>query len=212
VIPFTALNARFLHVSNKPASIVDHPRLKGEFSGMLFDSARVAGTYMAELNGSERFMFSATLAQLPMERLNSATGPLLRVQVNGGLLQRMVMSMEGDHRRAKGTVALRYSDLLFRVEPGTPRELRHSMFGSVIETMLKETYGGGLSADRERSYTIFRDPDRSMITYIWHAAREGLARNLAPEAWGRMRSMLRQDFGQMREQRAGRRARRQGRR
>jgi hypothetical protein len=211
VIAFTELNARFLHISNEQASIADHPRIEGEFNGMLFDSARVAGTYTAELDGSERFTFLATAAQLPTERLNSATRPLLRVQVNGGRLNRMAMSMEGDHRKARGTVALNYSDLLFRIEPGTPRELRHSMFGSVIETMLKESYGGGLSAERERSYSIDRDPHRSMITYIWHAAREGLARNLAPEAWERMRSMLRQDFGQMKEQRAVRKARRQGR-
>jgi|GEM_PF-1225251 len=209
VISFTDLNARFLHVSNELTSIADHPRIVGEFSGMLFDSARVAGSYSAELDGSERFTFSATASDLPMEQINSATRPLLRVQLSGGRLDRMAMSMEGDHRKAKGTVALKYSNLLFRVEPGTPRELRHSMFGSVIETMMKEAYGGGLSADRERTYAIDRDPDRSMITYIWHAAREGLARNLAPEAFDRMRSMLRTDFGQLKEQRAARKARKE---
>jgi hypothetical protein len=79
----------------------------------------------------------------------------------------------------------------------------------VIETMLKEAYGGGLSADRSRSWSIDRDQHRSLITYLWHGMREGLARNMAPEAWERMRSMLRTDAEQRREQRELRRQRRQ---
>lgn len=206
---FRHLEGRFTHVTNFGPAIAEHPRMEGGFSGLLFDSARVSGRYTADLDGSDRFTVMATATGLPLRTLNSATRPLLRIQVNGGHLHRLDLRMDGDDRRARGELALHYSDLLVRVEPGTPRELRHSMFGSVIETMLKEAYGGGLSADRSRNWSIDRDPHRSIITYIWHAAREGLARNLAPEAWERMRSMLRTDAEQRRERRALRRQRKQ---
>jgi hypothetical protein len=211
-VPFDQLQGRFLHLGNEPDAIGRNERIEGEFSGTLFGDAALSGTYNVRLDGSNRFQLTAQVRELDLTQLNTATGPLLRIEVNGGQLHRMHLRMEGDERRAKGDVALHYDDLKVRIEPGTPRELRHSMFGSVIETMLTEAYGGGLSADRERSYTIDRDTTKSMITYLWHALREGLARNLAPEAWGRMRSMLRQDAEQRREQRATRKAQRSGRR
>ncbi|MEX1131845.1 MAG: hypothetical protein WEC15_01345 [Flavobacteriales bacterium] len=208
-VPFDRLDGSFMHVTNFGPAILEHPRIEGGFSGLLFDSARIAGRYTAELDGSDRFTLMATATDLPLKNLNSATRPMLRVQVNAGTLHRMDLHMEGDDRRAKGDLALHYSDLLVRVEPGTPRELRHSMFGSVVETMLKEAYGGGLSADRSRTWSIDRDPYRSMITYMWHGVREGLARNLAPEAMERMRNMLRTDAELRKEQRALRKQRRQ---
>jgi len=208
-VPFDRLEGSFTHITNFGPAILEHPRIEGGFGGVLFDSARIAGRYTAELDGSDRFTLMASATDLPLKNLNSATRPLLRVQVNGGTLHRMDLRMEGDDRRAKGDLALHYSDLLVRVEPGTPRELKHSMFGSVVETMLKEAYGGGLSADRSRHWSIDRDPHRSMLAYLWHGVREGLARNLAPEAMERMRSMLRTDAELRREQRALRKQRRQ---
>ena len=209
IVPFDALEGQFTHISNFGPAILEHPRIEGGFSGQLFNGARLSGRYTAELDGSDRFTVMATVLDLPLVNLNAATRPLLRMQVNGGRLHRLDLRMEGDDRRARGELALHYTDLLVRVEPGTPRELRHSMFGTVLETMLKEAYGGGLSADRSRNWSIERDPNRSLITYIWHGTREGLARNLAPEAWDRMRNMLRTDAEQRREQRELRRQRRQ---
>lgn len=206
---FTRMEGRFTNVTNFGLAILENQRMEGGFSALLLDTARLAGRYTAELDGSDRFSVMATVLGVPLKQLNTITRPLLRVQVNDGVLHRLDLRMEGDDRRAKGDLAIHYSDLHLRVEPGTTRELRHSMFGSVVETMLKDAYGGGLSADRSRNWSIERDSTRSMLTYLWHGTREGLVRNLAPEAWERMRSMLRQDFGQMKEQRAVRKARRQ---
>ncbi len=212
VVPFDGLEGSFTHITNFGPAILEHPRIEGGFSGLLFDSARIVGRYSAELDGSDRFTVDATATHLPLMNLNTATRALLRMQIDGGRLHGLDLHMEGDDSRARGELSLAYSDLLVRVEPGTPRELRHSMFGSVIETMLKEAYGGGLSADRESKFSIDRDPYRGLITYIWHSTREGLARNLAPEAWERMRLMLRTDAEQRREQRDRRRQRRKDRR
>lgn len=211
-VTFAQLESRFTNVTNFGPAILENPRLEGVFGCLLLDSARLSGRFSAELDGSDRFSIMATVVGLPMEQLNILARPLLRVQVNDGMLHRLDLSMEGDDRRAKGDLAIHYSDLLLRVEPGTPRELRHSMFGSVLETMLKEAYGGGLSADRSRTWSIERDTTRSLLTYLWHSTREGLVRNLTPEAMDRMRSMLRTDAELRREQRALRKQRKEERR
>lgn len=211
-ISFTELEGRFINVTNFGPAILKNPKLEGGFSSLLLDSARLAGRFTAELDGSDRFSVMATVLGLPVKELNGITRPLLRVQVNDGILHRLDLRMEGDDRRAKGDLAINYTDLLLRVEPGTPPELRHSMFGSVVETMLKDAYGGGLSADRSRNWSIERDTTRSMLTYLWHGTREGLVRNLTPEAVDRMRSMLRTDAEQRREQRALRKQRKEERR
>jgi hypothetical protein len=208
-LPFTGLDAEFRHLSNEPNAIKENPRITGEVVGMIFDTAQVRCRYSAELDGSQQFTLNATVSELPVVVLNGVTRPLMRVQMQGGQLEHLELDMEGDERKAKGSMAMRYTDLKLRVEPGTPRSMHNSMFGNVLETMLTEAYGGGLTADRERKFNIDRDPTRAFTGYLWHATREGLARNLTPEAWDRMREMLRSDAEQRREQRAARRARKQ---
>ena len=208
-IPFTDLNAEFRHISNKESVIEENPRIVGEVVGLMFDTAQVSCRYTAELDGSQKFTLNATVSELPVVVLNGVTRPLMRVEMQGGQLEQLELEMEGDERKAKGSMAIRYTDLKLRVEPGTPRSMHNSMFGNVLETMLTEAYGGGLTADRERKFNIDRDPTRAFTGYLWHATREGLARNLTPEAWDRMREMLRSDAELRREQRAARRAKKQ---
>lgn len=209
--PFSELQGAFLHITNEPEVILEHPRITGHATGLLFEVAPVTLNYSAELDGSQDFKIVADVSDLKLVAINPISRSLLRIQVNGGRLDSMHLTMEGNERKAKGLMKIRYTDLLVRVEPGTPRAVHNSMFGNVIETMLKEAYGGGLTADRERKYSIDRDPDRAITTYLWHAIREGLARNLAPEAWDRMRLMLRVDAKERREQRARRKAQKEAR-
>ncbi len=203
-VPFTGMNARFHNITNEAGSIAEGDSITGDFTFMIFDSARVEGRYSAALNGNERFTLTASLAGLPLVELNRATRPLLRMEVEQGVLRHLTLRMNGNARRAKGTMAVDYADVLVQVEPGTPRELRHSMLGSVMDIMLLQEYGGGMSADRERNYTVERDPERSVFNFVWHATREGLVRNLMPEAKERMRTVLRTDAEKRREDRAAR--------
>ncbi len=206
-LPFTHMQARFAHVSNTVDPRATPVPLTGTFSGMLFDSAGFSGTYDAELSGSQRFTFAAQVRDLPCLQLDQATRPLLRMVVEDGQLHQLDLRMVGDERRSKGTVAMRMSDLRVRVEPGTPVDERHSMFGALLETMLAEEYGGGLDMDRRKNYQVDRNPERGVFTYIWHVLREGIARNLLPEAMGRVKGMIRMDKAKLRAARTERRAR-----
>jgi hypothetical protein len=212
-LPIMALEARFVHLVN---DLEDDPRvvrkpLAGTFSGFLFDSAAFTGTYAAELDPSQRFTLDLQVHELPCVVLNQATRPLMRLVVEEGILHRLELQMAGDDRQAKGMVAMRVSDLRVRVEPGTPTRERHSMFGALLETMLAEEYGGGLDMDGRRSFQVERDPDRGVFTYLWQALREGLSRNLLPEAKGRVKAMFRQDKARSRMAREQRKARREDR-
>lgn len=199
-MPFTRINARFRNMTNE--HIVEGDSITGSFTLTVFDSAKVDGRYSAALDGSERFKLTASLVRLPLVELNRASRPLLHMEVERGLLHGMRLLMEANGRRAKGTLSVNYSDLVVRVEPGTPSEMRHSLFGNVMDVMLSEAYGGGMSADRERNFSVERDPDRSIFNYVWHATREGIVRNLLPEAKERMRRVLRTDAEKRREGRA----------
>jgi hypothetical protein len=210
-LPLSELNARFLHVRN---DAVEDPReekhpLTGSFSGVLYDTAVFNGGYVAELDGSQKFTLDLQVHELRCTDLNEATRPLMRLVVDEGQLHLLDLRMTGDERRAKGVVAMRLSDLRAQVEPGTPADQRHSMFGALLETMLAEEYGGGLDMDRRRSFQVERDPERGVFTYLWHVLREGLSRNLLPEAKERVRSMIRQDKARSREAKAKRKARRE---
>lgn len=205
-VPFSNLNGSFLHISNEQNVIEGAPEITGSLTGLMFDTAHVECYYAAALNGSEKFEITITASGLPVVVLNEVTRPLGRLEMQTGQLERMHLHMEGDDRKARGTLALRYTDLKARVEPGTPRELYNSMMGTIVETMLKEPYGGGLDADRERKFTVDRDPNRALTAYLWHATREGLVRNLSPEVVDRMKQMLKVDGDRRRERRAQKRA------
>lgn len=206
-VDFTHLHAEFLHITNHPAARVKGERITGTVEGALFDSASVAVRYAADLDTSGRFLVVATVSDLPLTHLNRAVQPLMRMQIGSGMLHRLALRMDGNDVRARGNLSLHYSDLLLRVEPGTPSAVRHSMFGSVMDAMLSQAYGGPLDAEGGRDFTVQRERDRSIFTYCWHATREGLVRNLVPEAKDRMRTMLRTDAEQRREERALRKAR-----
>jgi hypothetical protein len=213
-LPLTDLQARFLHVVNDEA---DDPRvepmpLSGSFTGVVFDAASFSGNYDARLDGPQEFSLAIAVRELPCSSMNEATRPLMRMVMKEGQLHELRLRMSADDRRAKGVVAMRVSDLRVQVEPGTPERERHSMFGAILETMLAEEYGGGLDMDRSRSFTVERDPQRGVFTYLWHVLREGLARNLLPEAKERVKAMLRVDRARGKEARAKRKALREQRR
>ena len=201
-VSFAKMNARFHNITNEPEAIADGDSITGVLSFMLFDNAQVKGRYSAALDGSERFKLTASVAHLPMVDLNRVTRPLMYMQVEQGTLDHMELRMDANARRAKGSLAMDYKDIIVRVEPGTPSELRHSMMGNMMDIMLSKTYGGGMSADRERNFSVDRDPERSIFNFVWHATREGLTRNLVPEAKERMRTVLKTDAEKRREERA----------
>lgn len=206
-VPFHGIQARFTGISNERDRNAGDRRILGDMRFRLFGHADGQAQYTANMDKRGRFTLDAVVTDLPLLHIDPITRPLLRMQVLSGELHRLKLRMEGNDNRARGTLAMHYSDLRFRVEPGTPPEERHQLFGSVLETMLSESYGGGLSADRERTFAVERAKDRSILTYAWHATREGLLRNLVPEAKDRMRQMLRTDVDNLREQRALNKAR-----
>ncbi len=209
-VPFTALSARFLKIDNDPEGNEEGSAFSGEFSGSLFDEGHFTGHYGVTPGGSGRFSLGLTLTDLPLTAINIASRPLLRMEVEGGALNSMTLQMEGDERRAKGSLSMDYVGFLMRVEPGTPIELRHSLFGGVLSTVQEEAYGGGLTATSTRNIAVDRDPRGSIFNYIWRMTREGLVRNLRPEVRERLRTVLRSDAKQRREDRAARKEKKNG--
>lgn len=206
-VPFQEVDGRFTGITNDEELKAQGTRLKGDLRFRIFGSAPATATYSAALDGSNRFTVDAEVHDLALTRIDTLTRALLRMQVRYGELHRLQLHMEGNNDRAKGSLAMNYTDLRFGVEPGTPAEVRHSLFGNVLEAMLSQTYGGGISADSERNFNVDRAKDRSILTYAWHGVREGLLRNLVPEAKERMRVMLRTDLDRLKEQKALRKER-----
>ena len=206
-VPFTALRARFLQIDNDAVGSAEASAFNGEFSGTLFYNGRFYGTYRVAPGGSGRFSIGVSLTDMPLTALNMASRPLMRMEVDGGTLHRMTLRMEGNAVRAKGNLAMDYAGFLLRVEPGTPPDVRHSLFGGVLSTVLEQAYGGGLTAESERNIAVEHEPGRSLFNYVWRITREGIVRNLRPEVRERMKTVLRSDAEKRREERAVRKER-----
>jgi hypothetical protein len=206
-VPFQEVDGRFTGITNEEELKAQGTRLKGNLRFRIFGSGPATATFNAALDGSNRFTVDAEVPDLALTRIDPLTRALLRMEVRSGELHRLHLHMEGNDDCAKGSLAMSYTDLRFGVEPGAPAEVRHSLFGNVLDAMLSQTYGGGISADSERNFSVDRAKDRSVLTYAWHGVREGLLRNLVPEAKERMRTMLRTDLDRLKEQKALRKER-----
>ncbi|MFT3886212.1 MAG: DUF748 domain-containing protein [Flavobacteriales bacterium] len=201
-IPFTALRATITGISNEPGPAREKAAMEGTIACTMLDSAMLTAAYRAKLDGSDDFTFEANVRELPFITLDRLTRPLLQLQVDAGRLHELRLTMKGDDRRARGSVGMTYDGLIVQVEPGTPAAQRHSMFGSIMDNMLRSEHGGGLADDRQRTVTIERDTDRSVLTYIWHFTRAGLMRNLTPAAIERVEQVMRREKQQRKADRA----------
>lgn len=209
-VPFAALNATLTGISNEPTA--HPPSIQGRITCMLADSGSVSADYEARMDGSDDFTFDATVTQLPFAALDRLTTPLLRLNAFGGHLRALRLHMKGDDGRAKGTVAMTYDGLLVRVVPGITSDQRHSLFGSIMDDVLRTENGGGLGGDRQRNVAIERDRERSLLTFIWHFTRAGLVRNITPAAIERVEQVVRHDKEVRRAERTLREQRRAARR
>lgn len=200
-ITFNRLSAAFSGVSNTMDHLRDAPTIDGAIHCTFMDTAALMAQYHVQLDPSQRFHFEATVQHLPFHALNNVTGPLLRLELLGGDLRRMHLTMNGNDRKAHGTMDLDYAGLLTTVARDATNAQRHQLFGSVMDHVMAADSGAGLSDHRKRNYSILRDPDRSMFTYIWHFTREGLQRGLRPGVKERITSLLRKEREERRRRR-----------
>ncbi|HEY0976873.1 MAG TPA: hypothetical protein VGE21_05340, partial [Flavobacteriales bacterium] len=170
-ITFNALDATFSGIDNTPDRPQDATGIEGRISCLFMDTARLSAHYTAEVEGGQDFTFTATVQQLPFAALDTLTSNLLRLSLSSGTLDRMHLVMKGNERKARGTMDLHYTDLVATIsEQATPAQ-RHSMFGSVMDHVMTADNGGGLSDRQKRSYSVERDQQRSLLTFIWHFTR-----------------------------------------
>ncbi|MBK7620871.1 MAG: hypothetical protein IPJ10_16345 [Flavobacteriales bacterium] len=193
---FSELDAEFIPLRTARSRSRERPRIVGEVSGLMRYGAGAVSLWPMP-DGSQRFTIHATLAEMPVTVLNGMTRPLMRMQMQSGSLEYLEMDLEGDDRKAKGSMAIR-------------RRASCSPACSGMETMLKGNLWRRTLGGPAAKFNIARDPEKAFTGYLWHATREGLARNLVPEVWGRVRDMLRSDAEERRELRARRRARQKG--
>lgn len=192
-IRFDRLQAHFTGIHNLHEQREKAPPMQGAIQCVFMDTASLDATYEARLDGSDQFVFTATMGTLPFSHVDTVTTNLLRLSLRSGQVKRMHMEMRGNARRARGYMDMTYTDLVATVAATATPDQRHSMFGSLMDHAMGEEQGGGISDRQKRSFSVERDPDRSMFTYIWHFTRTGLVRGLRPGVMDRVSSLLKKE-------------------
>ncbi len=192
-IRFDHVQAAFGGIHNVPGRPDARPVIRGGLRATFMGTADLAATYEAPLDGSGLFTFTATMGVLPFAQLDTVTSNLLRLSLREGRVEHMHMEMRGNARRARGRMDLGYTDLVATISAGATSAQRHSMFGSLMDHAMDIEQGGGISDRRRRSYSVERDPERSLFTFIWHFTRTGVSRDLLPGVKERISSLLRKE-------------------
>lgn len=201
-IPFSRLSADLSGIANTMDHLRDQPELTGSVQAMFMDTARMTLTYRTGLGPDAPFVLDAGVGQLPLTALSDVTSALLRLDLLDGELHHFRMHMEGNDRRAHGTADIDYSGLRSAVASDATSTQRHRLFGALMDHVMAADSAAGLTDQRRRSFSIDRDPQRSVLTYIWHFTREGLQRNLRPGVRDRITTLIRQDREERRKRRA----------
>lgn len=198
------LDASFTGITNRTNNDGAPATLAGDIQCSFMDTAALQARYEARLDEGEEFTFAATLTNLPLSSLDSLTSNLLRLSLVNGRIELLDLVMKADAKKARGTMAMTYADVVTTVASNATHEQRRSMLGSVMDFVLAKELGGGLSDQQRRSVSVDRDPNRSLFTYIWHFTRAGIKRDLKPGATKRIRSLLKKDRNDGRKQRRAR--------
>ncbi|MBL7952908.1 MAG: hypothetical protein JNM62_14455 [Flavobacteriales bacterium] len=178
--------------------------LVGDIRCSFMDTAILNARYEARLDEEEEFTFTATMQQLALGSLDSLTSNLLRLSMVSGRLEHMHLMMKGDAESARGSMDMTYADVVTTVASNATNAQRHSMLGAVMDFVMTEERGGGLSDRQRRSVSIDRDPNRSLLTYIWHFTRAGIKRDMIPGATKRVFSLLKKERTDRRKRRRAR--------
>lgn len=198
MLTWDQLNATITGILNVPTARTEPSLIIADIACAFMDTAHLQAHYEARLDGSEEFTFTASLHDLPLTSLDSLTSNLLRLSLRSGSVEHMQLVMKGDADNARGSMQLDYADLVTTVAPTATIAQRRSMLGSVMDYVLTEERGGGLSDSQRRNVSIDRNKDRSLFTYIWHFTRAGLKRGLRPGVKDRVRTLLRKDRSERR--------------
>lgn len=201
-----SIQARCSGITNTPRVGSEPPVLRANLHCQFMDTTRLDARYEARLDGSADFSFFATLNELPLSSLDSLTTNLLRLSITQGRVEHLVLEMHGDAEKARGTMEMKYADVVTTVASNASPEQRRNMLGSVMEFVLAEPLGGGLSDHQRRSVSVDRDANRSLFTYIWHFTRAGIKRDLKPGATQRLFSILKKERDVRRARRQTRKA------
>lgn len=164
--------------------------LEALLEARIFGAAPLKVFYSAKLDGSGHFLADVGVGAMPLELLDPVLGPLARMHIRAGQLDSLRMRIEGDDRLAKGRVALDYAGLVLGPEPGTPPEVAHQQFSSILAELLDERHGGGLEGHRERHVRILRDSTRTLPHYLWSGLRKGLMRDMRGDVRQRVRELM----------------------
>lgn len=167
--------------------------LVGDIRCSFMDTALLHARYEARLDDEDEFTFTATMEELPLTSLDNLTTNLMRLSLVSGKVEHLHLVMKADAKSARGSMDLRYADVVTTVASNATNEQRHRMLGSVMDFVLTEERGGGLSDRQHRSVSVDRDPNRSLLTYIWHFTRAGIKRDMIPGATKRVFSLLKKE-------------------
>lgn len=203
-LAITDVDATFTGISNEAGSVESAAVLAGAASCLFMDTTLLNLRYEARLDDKEEFTFTATMEDLPVRSLDSLTSNMLRLSLVNGHLDRLHVVMKGDASKARGSMEMNYTDLVTTVASNASHAQRRSMLGSVMDFVLTEERGGGISDQQRRSVSVDRDPNRSLLTYIWHFTRAGIKRDMIPGVTDRVFSLLRKERVDRRKRRAER--------
>jgi hypothetical protein len=195
------VNATFTSISNVAGTDNKPAMLTGDIRCSFMDTAVLTARYEARLDDKEEFTFTASMDQFPLNSLDSLTSNLLRLSIVAGRLEHMHLVMNGDAQSANGSMDMTYADVVTTVASNATIAQRHNMLGSIMDFVLTKERGGGLSDRQRRSVSVDRDPERSLLTYIWHFTRAGIKRGMMPAASKRVFSLLKKDRAERRKRR-----------
>lgn len=175
-VPFHQISGTITGARNTIGS--DTLRLHASCS--VFDGSPVSMSLTAALrDSSDGFTVEASIGPLSFAALNQATGPLLDVRAESGIMDTLHLHMAGNDDRASGTVRMRYTDL--RVFSGTRSTTtnKDKLLTVVLNTVIKKK-DRPKAGDLNEAFTVERRKDRAVFNYLWSGLREGTKATLLP--------------------------------
>jgi hypothetical protein len=174
VLYFDGINAQFHNFTNIVRVPDEYVTLKA--TGKLMGQGKVNTTFQFPFDAkNDAFEFSGAVESMDLTALNPVIVPLIDVKITGGTVSGMTFNMRGNSQSATVDMQVLYNDLQIKVFHEKHDQLvEWGLISTAANLRIKSDNPEKGKSPRDVTVSHERDPNKSMLHYIWKTIQGGL--------------------------------------
>jgi hypothetical protein len=179
-LTFENIKGNYLNVTNIADDINNNPNMKISLSARFMNASKLSADFNFLLNAEDgKFQMKAELEKTSATRLNRASVPLAKLEIENGTINKLTYHAKGNDRYATGNIQFLYDDLKLNFlepdnEDGNLEKQGVKSFLAALFVVRQQNPGKGKEPRQAINITTTRHPRKGYFNMIWRTLFAGL--------------------------------------